>query len=75
MLDQLGMLPSIDFHDEASLLAQEIDYIRTQGDLATEFPSLKAARAQVVPEPLLRVGHYGSKLLRGSCTARIAKSA
>ena len=57
------MLSSVDFDDDAQLLAQEVHDVWAYRDLALEPEAFEAMRAQVIPKPALRIGHVGAQIL------------
>ena len=62
-----GMLPSIDFDDEALLHAEKIDDITAQRALAAKLMAAKLPVTQVTPEQCFRIRPVAAQ---GSCTVR-----
>jgi hypothetical protein len=54
-LRSLGMLPSVELHDDSGVQANEVDYEATNLVLALELPSRAAPRAHVAPEQTFRI--------------------
>jgi hypothetical protein len=51
------VLPSVDFNDEAALVAHKIENVFAQRNLAAKAEAIQAMRTQCVPKPSLGIGH------------------
>ncbi len=58
------MLPAVQFHNQVSIRAGEIGYVRTDFVLAAEFPALEVAMPQVMPKQLLGICLPDAQLAR-----------
>jgi hypothetical protein len=58
------VLTTIDFDDDAFLMAGEVDNVSAYPDLAAEVRTLHAQAVQVRPELLLGVGRHASHVAR-----------
>ena len=73
-----SMLTAVDFDDEPSFSANKIDDVRTDWLLPDELEATQCARAEVLPQPLLRESRVfsqssGRGCLRYLCAAHAAK--
>ena len=57
----LQVLPTIELDDQPALGADEIDDVRTNGFLPFELQTEETMPTQVVPEPLLGIGHLATQ--------------
>jgi hypothetical protein len=64
VVSRIIMCGSVDFDDQASVGAVEVDDIWTQGNLAAPFPSAESAVSKHTPQQRLGARASGAKLAR-----------
>jgi hypothetical protein len=62
------VLAAIDFDDQLSPEAGEVNNVRAKRNLSFELIAIETMRAEPIPKPALGIGHVGSQLLRLSET-------